>query len=128
MFKTIFKAVFAIFMLIVLSSILIFSSKIFGGLNIEYSSGQRTGVPLKISRKGVYWKTWEGELSLQMMKAGENGRMVNMIFTYSVSSDSIAQIIESRAKSGDVVTLHYKEYFLRGFMYGETSYDIIAVE
>lgn len=63
MFKTIFKAQIAIFMLIVLSIILILSSKIFGGLNVEYSSGQRTGVPFKISRKGVYWKTvWKNKL------------------------------------------------------------------
>jgi hypothetical protein len=102
--------------------------KAFGGLNIEYGEGQRTGVPFKISKKGFFWKTWEGELSLQMTTLGHEGKMVNEIFYYSTADAQIAQAIEQAAKDNALVTLKYRQYLIRGYKYGSTGYDIVAVE
>jgi len=35
------------------------------GNNLVYSEGQRVGVVNKISEKGLFWKTKEGQLSLE---------------------------------------------------------------
>lgn len=98
-----------------------------GGMNIEYSEGARTGVPYKISKKGLIWKTWEGDLSLQLTTRNSEGQMINQIFSYSVADEKIAKEIEAASQANEVVTLKYKQYLLRGFRYGGTDYDIVEV-
>lgn len=100
----------------------------FGGLNILYSEGQRTGIVYKIARsKGLFFKTSEGELSLQLTTKQGDGRMVNQIFEFSVYDPKVVQELEDAAVSGSVVTLHYRQYIYRGYKYGSTKYDIDRV-
>ena len=35
--------------------------------------------------------------------------------------------IETFSAGGKPITLHYKEYLLRGYKYGSTGYDIVKV-
>lgn len=103
----------------------------FGGVNIEYSDGSRSGMVQKLSKKGVIWKTWEGEMYLGHNKSvgTDNGTtIVPEMFRFSVSSDEVATEIKKAETSGDRVTLEYKQYILRGFDKGKTSYDIVGVE
>ena len=100
--------------------------KSFGGVGHEYSDGSRSGTLHKLSKKGLFWKTWEGELSLGLVTKGAEGQLVNEIFHFSVSSDSIAKELEKVAQSGDRVTLEYKQYLYRGYKHGGKSYDIVG--
>lgn len=125
---TLLELVLVLAVLFVLALIVFIpAAKMLGFNGIEYSDGSRTGVNYKISKKGLIWKTHEGELSLQMMTRNAEGAMVNQIFRYSVSDSAVAKDIETLSSSGRPITLHYKEYLLRGYKYGSTGYDIVKV-
>jgi flagellar basal body-associated protein FliL len=126
---TFIELIIIVIIIAIVASIVIFPTiRAAGGLNIEYSEGQRTGVPYKISKKGVIWKTWEGELSLQLTTRDSEGRMVNQVFRYSVADDAVARDIEAAAAANEIVTLKYKQYLVRGFKYGSTDYNVESVE
>ena len=97
-----------------------------GGLNIEYSDGSRSGVVQKFSKKGVVWKTWEGQLNLGYNTTNENGQLVPEVWLFSCSDDAVAKDIQQCERSGKRVTLNYKQYLVRGFRYGATSYDVVG--
>jgi hypothetical protein len=90
-------------------------------LGYTYSSGDRAGYIQKISKKGWICKTWEGELAM----ANLPGTMPQ-IFSFTVRSDSIAQILEQNA--GKQVSLTYEQH--RGVptsCFGETEYFVTRV-
>lgn len=95
---------------------------------IVYSDGHRSGVVYKFSKKGIMYKTWEGELSLGLNETDSDGSLIPRVFTFSVSSDEIAKKIDEAERSGKRVSLHYREYIGRGSYYGATEYDILDVE
>ena len=102
-----------------------------GGLNIEYSDGSRSGVIQKLSKKGVIWKTWEGELNLGYndSRIDSDGRqtIVPAVFEFSCSSDDTAKSLTDAEQAGRRVTIGYKQYLLRGWDKGSTSYDVTKV-
>lgn len=99
-----------------------------GGLNYEYSNGSRSGVVQKISKKGLFWETWEGELNLGYMEQDVEGRLAPAIFYFSVSDEDVAKQVQEAEQRGGRTTLQYKQYLLRGFKYGGTPYDIVGVK
>jgi len=102
--------------------------KLFGGNGIAFSEGQRTGKVYKISNKGILWKTWEGQLSLQLVTADGNGRMVNEVFDFSCSDPAVVDQIKAAAMSGEQVTLSYIQYLFRSWREGSTGYDVVRVD
>jgi len=90
-------------------------------LGYAYSSGERAGYVQKISKKGWFCKTWEGELAM----ANLPGTMPQ-IFAFTVRNDSIAKVIEQNA--GKQVSLSYDQH--RGVpttCFGETEYFVTGV-
>ncbi|MGY8909654.1 MAG: 6-phosphogluconate dehydrogenase [Flavobacteriales bacterium] len=86
---------------------------------VTYSTGVRSGELIKISRKGVIIKTWEGEISQGISGA--------QIFTFSVE-DKNEQVIENLQKyQGSYVKLTYKERYKTFFWLGDTKYFITKV-
>jgi len=86
---------------------------------VTYSTGVRSGELIKISRKGVIVKTWEGEISQGISGA--------QIFTFSVE-DKNEQVIEDLQKyQGNYVKLSYKERYTSFFWLGDTKYFITKV-
>ena len=87
---------------------------------ITYSTGVRSGELIKISRKGVIVKTWEGQISQGISGA--------QIFTFSVE-DKNEKVIEDLQKyQGRYVKLSYKERYKTFFWLGDTKYFITKVE
>jgi uncharacterized protein YxeA len=87
---------------------------------VTFSTGVRSGELIKISRKGVIVKTWEGEISQGISGA--------QIFTFSVE-DKNEQVIEDLQKhQGSYVKLSYKERYATFFWLGDTNYFITKVE
>jgi hypothetical protein len=87
---------------------------------VTYSEGYRAGELIKISRKGVIFKTWEGEIS--------QGVSEGQMFYFSIQSkekDVINKIIDLQGKN---VKLTYKERFRTFPWLGDTRYFITAVE
>lgn len=88
-----------------------------------YSEGTRAGVLDKFSRKGVIFKTWEGEL-----RQGTEERINPQRFSFSVNSAE-KEVIEKLEKStGRQVNLYYKEKYWVFPWQGETKYFIYKIE
>ena len=87
---------------------------------VPYSEGVRSGELIKFSRKGVLFKTWEGEISQGISGA--------QIFPFSVL-DRDQDVIEAlQAAEGKYVKLNYEERYTTFYWWGETKYFITNVE
>jgi hypothetical protein len=90
-------------------------------LNYTYSDGERAGYLQKISRKGWFCKTWEGELAMANLPGA-----MPQIFTFTVRDDAVAHEIEQRA--GQRVSLHYEQHpGVPTSCFGDTEYFIVGV-
>ena len=87
---------------------------------IPYSEGVRTGELIKISRKGVLAKTWEGEISQGISGA--------QIFAFSVLDKDQEVIEKLKEYQGEYVRLTYVERYATFFWLGDTRYFIVDVE
>jgi hypothetical protein len=90
-------------------------------LHFVYASGDRAGFVQKFSKKGWLCKTWEGEIAMANLPG-----TTPEIFSFSVRSDSIAQIILK--SMGQRVDISYDQH--RGVptrCFGETEYFVTAV-
>ncbi len=91
-----------------------------------YSEGVRSGVVVKISRKGYLFKTYEGQLNLMTFGAVRSQNMISESFEFSVSasqSDLINEL-EQASLSGERVSLHYVERFAAFPWRGDTKYFV----
>ncbi|WP_417557891.1 6-phosphogluconate dehydrogenase [Mesoflavibacter zeaxanthinifaciens] len=87
---------------------------------VPYSEGVRAGELVKFSKKGVMFKTWEGEISQGVSEA--------QIFQFSVEKGK-SQVIEDLNKyQGQFVKLSYIERYQSFFWLGDTKYFITKVE
>jgi hypothetical protein len=84
-----------------------------------YSEGFRDGYVTKLSKKGVMFKTWEGELIRNQFSAGTS----KDIFQFSVADDAVAQKLNTMDQR-KYVKLHYKQYFFQIFYRGDTKYFV----
>lgn len=87
---------------------------------VPYSEGVRSGELIKISHKGVAFKTWEGEIS-----QGVSGAK---IFTFSVLQKDQNVIKNLKKYQGQYVKLNYVERYATFFWLGDTKYFITKVE
>jgi hypothetical protein len=84
------------------------------------SEGVRSGELIKISRKGVLFKTYEGELSQGISGA--------RIFTFSVLDGDAKAIEQLNELQGQYVKLTYIERYRTFPWWGDTRYFITNVE
>ena len=91
-----------------------------------YSEGVRSGVVVKISRKGYLFKTYEGQLNLMTFGAVRSQNMVSESFEFSVSASQTELIneLEQASLSGERVSLHYVERFAAFPWRGDTKYFV----
>lgn len=97
----------------------------------SYSKGVRSGVVIKLSERGMMFKTWEGQINLQSFGAVDaKGNGMNEVFSFSVISgnDSLLKELEAVSLSGERVNLHYVERYARLPWRGETVYFVHRVE
>lgn len=87
---------------------------------VPYSEGVRSGELIKISRKGVLVKTWEGEISQGISGA--------QIFSFSVLDKDQEVIQKLKDFQGEYVKLYYIERYTTFIWLGDSHYFITAVE
>lgn len=85
-----------------------------------FSEGFRSGKLIKISHKGVVFKTWEGEIS--------QGVSESQRFSFSVEPSNKEVIDELKDLQGHYVKLTYKERFGTFPWLGDTKYFVTKVE
>ena len=88
----------------------------------NYSEGERTGVVVKLSHKGMIWKTWEGEMNIGSMSSDGNGMAVPTVFDFSVKDEKVVDILKNSASSAKRVTIVYRQALIRSLRDGETQY------
>lgn len=97
----------------------------------NYSDGYRAGTVIKLSRKGLLFKTYEGELNLGMgiHDAGSSVSISN-VWNFSVKASDTACIsmLDSAMLSGKRAKLHYREKFVAVPWQGDTKFLVYMVE
>jgi hypothetical protein len=86
------------------------------------SDGNRSGVLFKISRKGILFKTYEGQLHL-----GGSIQMTDQS-VWNFSAESAAVYEKLQQFEGKNVTVHYKEVVNSFPWQGETNYLVDDVQ
>ena len=87
--------------------------------SLTYSKGTRSGELIKFSKKGIIFKTYEGEISQGISGA--------QIFSFSVE-DGETEVIDKLNKfQGKYVKLEYKERYGTFIWLGDTKYFITGV-
>jgi len=110
----------------VVISVLILSFLYFG----VFESGVMAGKVLRISEKGMIFKTYEGKLSLESFGALKGVSPVAETFDFSVESDEkdVIEQLNEVALSGERVNLHFQKRYMSFPWRGETKYFITRVE
>lgn len=95
-----------------------------------YDEGVRAGNVLRISKKGMIFKTYEGQLNLQTFGAlkGANPIMESFDFSVEPNNDQVIKDLEAVALSGERVNLHYIKRYATFPWRGDTKYFITRVE
>jgi hypothetical protein len=92
----------------------------------SYSEGQRVGQVVKLSKKGLIFKTYEGELAT--MASGTSATMIANTFKFSVKNKELAEKIQASMDAGKQVSLTYEQEFIVFPWEGETDYYITDVK
>jgi len=100
----------------------LFFTVLIHGCQPDYSNGERTGVVWKLSEKGVFVKSYEGELNL-----GGDKLMVPNVWEFSCSNLSVYnQLLEAQFDARRV-TLIYRQYLVKPFCY-DTRYVVTGIK
>jgi hypothetical protein len=109
------------FLMITTAIILVFIVGYFTFLyNATYSEGVRSGELIKVSNKGVAFKTWEGEISQGISGA--------QIFAFSVLDSEEKVISDLQSLEGQYVQVNYVERYRTFPWWGDTRYFITDVK
>ncbi len=95
-----------------------------------YDEGVRAGVVVRISKKGVIFKTYEGQLNLESFGALRGTNPIASTFDFSVqgNDEQVIKDLEAASLSGERVNLKYIKRYGAFAWRGETQYYVIAVE
>jgi hypothetical protein len=115
------------FMIILLVILLAVTALLYFGI---YDEGVRAGNVVRVSKKGVMFKTYEGQLNLQSFGALKGASPFAETFDFSVEKGrpEVVRELEAVALSGERVNLHYVKRYVRFPWRGETKYFITQVE
>jgi len=91
-----------------------------------FSQGTRAGTLIKISKKGVVFKTYEGQLNLGGFQSDAASGVVGNIWEFSVLEGDVYKQLQQY--EGKQVKLHYKERYNSFPWQGDTNYFIYKVE
>lgn len=87
---------------------------------VPYSEGVRAGELIKVSKKGVVMKTWEGEISQGISGA--------QIFSFSVLDKEQQVIADLQTFQGKYVKVTYVERYKTFPWWGDTNYFVTDVQ
>lgn len=91
----------------------------------DYSEGERAGLVTKFSHKGMFCKTWEGEMNLGGMReetqtnASSDGKsfttstaMVPNVWKFTVTNESLVRKVQAALADGKRVTFAYTQWLI----------------
>src|SRR5204863_2056997 len=93
-----------------------------------FERGEMSGRIIRISEKGVIFKTYEVKLNLGSFGAMKNTSAINETFDFSVESDELVKELEAVALTGEHVNLHFIKRYAIFPWRGDTRYFATRVE
>jgi hypothetical protein len=95
-----------------------------------YETGIMAGKVLRVTQKGMIFKTYEGKLNLETFGALKGASPIAESFDFSVESDQkeVIKELEQVALSGERVNLHFIKRYSTFAWRGDTKYFIEKVE
>lgn len=95
-----------------------------------YERGVMAGKVLRISEKGVVFKTYEGKINIETFGALRGASPIAEAFDFSVESDEqeLIKELEAVALSGERVNLNYIKRYVRFPWRGDSKYFVTKVE
>jgi hypothetical protein len=96
-----------------------------------YDEGTTAGTVLRISKRGMIFKTYEGQLNVQTFGAIKGATSpITEAFDFSVSAanEEVISDLQEVALSGERVNLHYVARYAAFPWRGDTKYFITRVE
>jgi len=95
-----------------------------------YSEGTRAGVIMKVSKKGVIFKTWEGQMNLETFGSIKSDNIVSETFSFSIKKGNqvLFDKLNDAALSGNRINLKYIERYSILFFRGDTKYFAVGIE
>lgn len=93
------------------------------GGSISYSEGTRAGQLVKLSKRGMICKTWEGEIVLGGVKDG----VVNT-FAFSVTDESMLPKLQEAIDKQTPITVTYDETWSHWYCTRDTDYLVTGVK
>jgi hypothetical protein len=91
-----------------------------------FSDGLQGGKMQKISRKGNIFKTWEGYILINPSSDINTSAITSREWPFTVTSDSLAHVLESYAEKSVILRYHQKNGILP--WRGDTEYIIYDVQ
>lgn len=110
---------------ILILSVLVLSSC---GHGINYSDGERVGVVTKLSYKGVFCKTWEGQMNLGGMATKTDGSMVPNVWDFTVENLALLPQIQKAMSEQTPLKIAYHQGFLSGICTSDSDYFVESVK
>jgi hypothetical protein len=105
--------------------VVVLSATIWWRYYFVFGEGVKAGNLNFFVKKGFVFKTYEGRLIQDGFKSAAPGALQSNEFEFSVTSDSVAAVLERC--SGKVVELRYKEYLAPLPWRGMSKYVVIEV-
>jgi hypothetical protein len=105
------------------------------GNSIQYGEGVRTGMVNKLSKKGLFWKTYEGQMALEGIVSGKNYSGAN-VWDFSLDrqanhgedTNALATKLIDYTRSGTKVTVKYAQPLTAWPWRAGTRYLVQSVE
>lgn len=95
-----------------------------------YEEGVMSGKVIRISKKGMIFKTYEAKLGLESFGALRGTSPIAETFDFSIErgNDAVIKDLENVALTGERVNIHYKKRYLKVPWRGSTRYFATRVE
>lgn len=114
------------FFLIILLIIAVGTSGYVWVMGWTYSDGTRAGTLIKVSHKGVAFKTYEGQLNMGGFQPDTQSGIMGNIWDFSVIKSAVYK--DLKQSEGKNVKLHYRQRYKAMPWQGKTSYFVYKVE
>lgn len=95
----------------------------------NYSNGERVGKVMKLSKKGVVFKTWEGQLGMESFGAVNSQNQLSQTFEFSVKGgdEEVLQKLQNAMNENRRVNIKYDEKYITVAWRGDTKHLITEV-
>lgn len=113
--------------------VIVFLSLAFAGYffyyNLTYSEGTRAGYLVKVSKKGMVFKTFEGQLNLGGISGGDMSAIVSKDYwEFSIPKSREDIFEEMQNFEGKQIKVGYKQKMGAFFWQGDTDYFVDEVK